>query len=428
MSTTKTFDTTGPGAGKKTGRNASTEAVLEAIQRPEQVEDPRYPVLNPDAQGFLPTMELPGFGETQEDCGKPIDFFCDHCYRTAETGRTCKQSTCKRCASAWCRDRAENGVAYLKALRFKRYHETGRDQLFHHVVLSPPSDWQLEASDPYEKTWDVVKEICAELGLKGYAGYHPWSGDNDVEDDRGEWKDRLFEGRAWENDVRSELKARPHFHVVGVSDFVRGGTLTKKVEEETGWVITRITKENSKKSIAGDDPEEELEDLASVASYVVSHTGLKKTDAGNYSAQWRNIGFKESDIDVYEDTRKEARKAVREVAWRTLGIPSADMRCEVQIPKGSDGDHDHDEDHADHGGAVDDRDLDSSAGTGDGSDGWAGSSSGGRTVSLEPCDGSMLIIAKAPRFIYDRSQQQHPRLEDLEELYEFWKEEEEWIG
>jgi len=434
MSTTETYETTGPGVGKKTGRNASAEAVVEAIQRPEQRDRHDYYVSG--AEGMLPTMELPGFGEEREDCGDPIDFFCDTCFRTNDKreedstyrmGRTCNQSTCPRCASSWCRDRAENAVAYLKALRYARYFDTGRDQLFHHVVLSPPEDWELAGKDAYEKTWDVVKEILAELGLKGYVGYHPWSGNDEVDDDRGEWADRLFEGRDFEGDVKEELEGRPHFHVVGVADFVKGGELTKRVEEETGWIIARITKNNSNKSIAGDDERDELKDLASVVSYVISHTGLKATEAGNMSAQWRNVGFKESEINVHTDTHEQARAVVRAVVWKTLGIPSAQLQCEANVAAPEGHDHGEDDECLDQAGATDDRDLDPVAGPGGSSDDWSSGGRSNRSVSVEPCDGSLLVIAKAPNYIHDRSND-HPRLDDVQDLYEWWQDQEDWIG
>lgn len=364
------FETVGP----HDKSNAMPGPIVEKIRSYDAPEtnDHGVPVDGTWGDVTLPEMQLPGFGgKRYEDCGDELPHACKTCGHVVGVGRTCGTSTCSRCASTWCRERATRWCARLMQLKGLRYHVTGQDQHYHHLTISPPDMWAVDNADPREAGREVVREIMSELGVEGVALYHPYRGKNEdpaedaphpVEkydfegdgpatgDDRGEWKSRIFEGRDWD-DVRDELKFDPHWHVVCVGGFVRGGQLTKAVEDATGWVIHRITppEDDIKYSIKDDSA------LASVLAYVYSHTGIRETDAGHHRVETLHTGehLTSRSFDVAEETEERADKLVREEAWRVLGIPSASMSClkdHLQPPEddedeehyGADGDDDGD--------------------------------------------------------------------------------------
>ena len=211
-----------------------TPKIVSEIERPRQG--------NPSKQGdagYLDPCSLPGFEDAYDDCDEPIPHFCTCCGDTFAKGRRCKRSVCEECAPLWVVDRAENDLARLRSVAKVMGAKMGASVKMHHLVFVPPSandatdhDWYLEADDPIAKSREVVAEILKLLNAEGIIYYHGWSGIKG--DDLGEWKGRLFEGRDFEGDVRSELKPRPHFHVVCASPFVAGGGVTKQITEQTG--------------------------------------------------------------------------------------------------------------------------------------------------------------------------------------------------
>lgn len=303
------------------------------------------------ADHTLPEMDLPGFGgERYDDCGDDLPHACASCGSTVGVGRTCATSTCSRCAATWCRERATDWAARLMQLKGLRYAVTGDDQFYHHLTLSPPDMWAVgDDEDARQGGREIARRVMSELGLEGVCLYHPYRGDDedapdeqrhpdelynrdrdeddarDQDDDRGAWKQRLFEGRDWEGDVRDELKFDPHYHIVGVGGFVRGGQLTRAVEDATGWVIHRITPPDPSAtySIRDDDA------LARVLAYCYSHAGLRETDAGNHRVESLHTGdfLTSASFEVSDETRADAEARVRSEAWRVLGIPSASMSC-----------------------------------------------------------------------------------------------------
>jgi len=221
----------------------------------------------------------------------------------------------------------------MDAIRRYEYASRPQNVYFHHLAISLPNDgmdWELASEDVLKRTFETIKEILEELDCKGAIFYHPLRGaDGDGEydnDDRGFWKEILFEQLEW-SEVQKELKFSPHFHAVVSSPNVPGGQLTKKVEQETGWIIERITKQNSNISISNDH------DLARVVSYCLSHTGLYQTDNGNTKAAYRwfgSVGSKSVNQITASDEREDEMDAiVREVAPRTLGIPWERMACSI---------------------------------------------------------------------------------------------------
>jgi hypothetical protein len=269
-------------------------------------------------QDELPDLELPGHGERYADCGDDIPRFCADCGHTETVGRTCYRSGCPRCWKGWDRKRATTISSKLEALR--AYREAKREGWsgwkFHHLAISPPEGFALNSDDPLGRTFEVVKELCAELGAEtGYLFYHPYRGQDG--DDRGFWKDVLPDGEPLDmEETRARLSHQPHFHAVVLSKHVSGGHATRYLEKKTGWVVERITKgEDSDVSIY------DKYDLARVVTYCLSHTGI-----GEERAAYRAFG-EVANFTAEPKFERGMDAAIRSVAPNTLGLAYRSLMC-----------------------------------------------------------------------------------------------------
>lgn len=303
------------------------------------------PTLNdahPD-QLWTTDMILPGFGETREDCGENMVFFCSDCCSMHHRSHLCNRSTCPFCAPNWARKDATRRLHKLEQVRRIRQSNRSNHQRFHHITISPPSDWEPDYEDEWKALVDVAKRISDKVDLEGYAFYHPYSGKG--EDDLGKWKQRLFQGRDWNGDVLDELKFRPHIHLIVVGHKVPGGALTRTIESETGFVLHRITKGNSSISLY------DHHDVARALTYCASHVGLYETEHTTQAAI-RGIGDKlaqpspkvqiydRNDLDqegvgienVKQDQKllRQVDAIVRRVSPITLGLSYDDLACVSQ--------------------------------------------------------------------------------------------------
>ena len=379
--------------------------IVAAINRPQQGS------LDPDDGGYLPPLDLPGFGEPYPDCGEDIVHFCDQCADIVGVGRTCDRSVCERCAQSWVLDPAIQVTAKADSTaRLMSSKLGGVSVKKHHVVISPPDDWYLAASEPLDKTFEVIKEILAATGAEGASFYHGWAGNEEQDTDIGQWKERLFAGRDWETDVRQELMPRPHFHLLVVCPFFPGQSVTDRVHSETGWVIHRVADEETGGSL------DSLKKFAKAATYCPSHTSIDTRGDGYNRAQIRKFGSTWHDASVYDNQLRKAEYAVRSVAPKTLGIPAREIRCEStggdsedgielldEYTSSSDLDDDHDDhdcgdscddDHNDH---DDDREPD----------------------EREMCKGALVPISEAPGYLDDDSWiEDCPHTDRLREAYQ----------
>lgn len=283
--------------------------------------------LKPDLSQRLPKLELPGFRAAYDECGDDAVYFCTDCGDTFTVGSTCRRSVCERCAPARIRERAVNICTTLSATWAKRYTDDVKygpyEQMrYHHVVLSPPWHWAPAAEDSLETTLDVVKDVLRQFGCDGYIFPHPFSGKDG--DDRGEWKERLFKGRDWE-DVAQELEFRPHFHCIVVAPYIPGGDVTKTISEETGWTIHRITQsENSNVSIYGDV------ELMAAVQYCLSHTGIKTADEWDYENNHMAdtyFGSTLTSVNKPDDTELKMDLLSRSVAPKILDLDYNSLAC-----------------------------------------------------------------------------------------------------
>jgi len=239
-------------------------------------------------------MALPGFGEQLEHCGDDIEQMCTDCGHVSVTGQSCNRSTCPRCSKNWDRLYTTRLLHKLEQVRRIRADNRYSHQRFHHVVISPPADWEPDSAEEWIELIAVVKAICELADLEGYALYHPYSGQE--EDDVGEWKRRIWSDLGFE-EVLDELAFRPHVHLICVGHKVPGGAVTRAIEDATGWIINRITKGDSSVSLY------DCLDAARALSYSLSHVGLYETDETTQSAV-RGIGDKLSQpnpkVQIYD--------------------------------------------------------------------------------------------------------------------------------
>lgn len=301
-----------------------------------------------EEKAILPGFGPDGFAENaRDDCGEKHPFVCDSCGQNINFGRTCGMSVCGRCAPVWVRDAAIQKAAKVRRVRKEKHHHTpdSEHQKIHHVVISPPLGWYydlaragLSRTDVQEETREVVKDILDELRAQGVLVRHSYRGareDGSIRsesDDRGAWKERLFSGRDWHGDVADRLAWKPHYHAIVVGDYIKGGELTERVEEETGWVIHRIADDNGV-SLKDDGA------MARALTYCLSHADIDVRDDGhNRSAVWEVGSFQGDSIkssgrfSPHPADLEWADSAVRRYAHKTLGIQSGTTECGAELP------------------------------------------------------------------------------------------------
>jgi hypothetical protein len=373
----------------ESGRNAEASAIVESIRDelrrqgivPDDSDGHRYDwhderdrrdVLRQfrandqdDDDQIWSKALLPGFGElgrattSKETCGDPHPHVCDSCGQGLTIGNTCRESACGRCAPAWCRRAAKKKAAKIQALRQEKYYSTpdNTNANIYHVTISPRLGWfadlaraGLSLDEAREATRRVVKKILDELRAQGVVVRHPYSHKKDDgtvaeshTEDLGEWSDRLFEGREWSGDVREELAWKPHYHCLVVSDWIKTGehqddeNIVERVEEATGWVIHRITSENSENSL--DDAQ-----AARALMYCLSHAGIEIDQHGpNRSEVWEVGSFQEDGIanssrfQPSEANSAWAEAVTAKYAGPILGISVTGSECGRTLPAFEDG-------------------------------------------------------------------------------------------
>lgn len=398
-------DTKGQGIRPTTGRSSvmfktddgtvsvDPSAVVDKIERAEGTAE-RF-------DNELPSLPLPGTGRLGDDCGDEIPRFCSDCGATSYVGRTCYRQSCPRCWKGWDRRRATTVTSKLEALR--RYREAaGGDGWngwkFHHLVLSPPDGFAVDSEEPLQRTFDLLKEVSAEIGAEtGYLFYHPFRGPDG--DDRGFWKEVLPEGEEVvpSDTLGSEttppkagtaklveehgLQHSPHFHAVVLSKYVGTENVVGHIEEKTGWTIHRITKsEDSDVSLYNEY------DLARSVSYCLSHTGM-----GENRVAYRAFG-EVANFSADEQIEAQMDAAVRSVATNTLGLEYSSVACTVERD------------------ITEIREIEVERYAEKVNLGAANGGGGGgpdvETMEIEEterdnCDGRLLDIKKAPRFVND---------------------------
>jgi len=253
----------------------------------------------------------------------------------------------------------------------------------------------------------------------------------------GAWKQRVFSGRTFD-DVRGELELSPHFHCPVISPHVPGGQITARINDETGWIVKRITQQSGNKSL------DSMRSVARAISYNLSHVPID-TSGRHDQAQFWSYGSLYRDVvtedSIYDWKLDEAERAVRSVAPTTLGIPAREIRCETRVDVAST-----DSISLLKETPVSPDDLD--AGTDDlleSGDGTSGTDDNTESPTddddaddaddtdtggvKEKCKGSIIPIAEADQLLNDDEWVERcPRSDKVERAYRKWIESGEWTG
>lgn len=347
-------------------------------------DDPFEPV-DDAARAYkrTPTAEkLIGFGTMYDTCGEAMTHFCGDCGRIArdadgepaEIGQTCWRKQCPRCASGWAMRASYTATAKLESLRKQVLYERpgNNSPRFHHIVISFPS-LATAGKDPDEASWEVAKTVLDEISL-GYHGalliHHSHSGNQG--DDRGIWKERVFQGRDWEGDVEDELKVRHHVHAIVLADRVQKDLCTTVADRTNNEIIPHRVEQQGGSSDVSLYNEY---DLASATTYGFSHArDAEDADTYRYCGRLANHS-------ADSQTEAQMRQVVRSVAPRTLNLDLGDTTC---------------------GHATEDEDAKAARpqfdGSGDGSDGESNTTTADGTPK---CGGRLVPIEHAPSFIED---------------------------
>lgn len=408
--------------------------IVDAIQRPQQARlDKR------GSDGYLPEFgTLPGFGDAAyDDCREPIPHCCSSCGKIIKIGKTCKRSTCGECAPSWIVDLVPLHVAKMDVAARKLSARLGGVSVKkHHLMFSPPDDWILRHDDPLKRTREVIYEILDIFNAQGLVAYHDYRGRN--EDDMGAWKQRMFSGRAFEGDVRAELELSPHFHCPVVSPHVPGGQITARVNNQTDWIVKRITQESSNKSLDG------MESVARALSYTLSHTPIDTSGRHNQAQFWSYGSLYRDEIteeNIYDWKLDEADRATRSVVPTTLGIPAREIRCEKRVDVASTdsisllSERQSTSDDLDANGddlidnSTNDLDDEGSSDTDDAAAGDEDEDEEDEITVKEKCKGSIIPIAEADSLLNDEDWVERcPRSDKVERAYRKWIESGEWTG
>lgn len=377
---------------------------------------------------------LPGFGQARADCGDEFANFCTACGETKTMGRTCYQSQCPRCAPAWARRTATRVVAKLLAIRAYRDSFMETHQRLHHNVTSFDVDSPNCPVD-HEQALDLTKQLYSACDLDGWLAYHPYRGRE--RDDRGAWKERLFDDRGWD-EISDELVWSPHVHAIVCGHHTPGGNVTKELEERTDLLMHRITKKDSSVSLYDEY------DLARAVTYCLSHVGTFETENGDRRAATRWFGEHANDVTASPLQEAKVDHVVRAVAPKTLGLPLNRLACSEEHAVDADGEigakaHSLVVDHDRAQGSAKFWQLDSYAGSSSSGSGDSLWDSGSPPADVEPdlepaeperqrCGGRLLPISKAAPYI--RSAEWMARAEYADETkaaHQEWKEKEPWI-
>jgi len=300
-----------------------------------------------DAREFdatLPELRMPGTGAEYGDCGDDMPVaLCDDCLDRTWAGRTCRRSACPRCNESWAYHGAKTDASKSEALRRKRnvVENTNKNKQ-HHTVFSASRSLRFDSREPLNRAKELVKHLAAGIGLDaGTIYYHPYrikkeyrgdvnghaSGDGDLT-----WADILNKiegdnGWSWEAIKYEFLIYAPHFHVIGTAKFVQGGAVTEAISEQTGFVIHRITKEDSAVSIYDQD------DLCRATAYCRTHTGLQWDEENEEfrAAVWR---YGESaNLEPSDEVKQEIDATMRDVSLDVLGVDfSRSDECTSKVP------------------------------------------------------------------------------------------------
>lgn len=281
----------------------------------------------------LPAGPLPGSGDPLTDVEVPCgdswpSKACDRCGNVYWGQRACRRSQCPECWKSWDKERAIGISAKISGRQRYLNAGPGSTTWMHHAIVSPPQGYGMRSEQPLDRTKEAVKQIAGFGGAdEGVIIYHPW---RIAEAHRGDvlghasghgdktWKDilGLIEELGFQEVADEYLVYGPHFHVIGLSEYFYFDT--KGFEEESGWIVERIS-DDSGASIR------EVDDLCRVVGYSLSHAMLRGSGRGMDAAYWYF-----GEVQEFEPTpgvERDVERAFESIQRTILGIAPQPSTC-----------------------------------------------------------------------------------------------------
>lgn len=360
----------------------------------------------------LPRLDLPGQeGTKRDDCGEDIPAFaCSECGSPKYIGRTCYSPGCDRCWPAAVKRKIVRGASKLEGLRKRLYAKyDGKKQFdFNHVVASLPT-FKVDSDEPEERALLALKTLLEEKwGVEGfYAIYHPYRIKQEYRKDQYDHGGEQGDGdMTWKDVLNAEnpeqyIYFSPHFHLFFPAVRKSFDYMTAEaVEDESGWLFKRITKQNSNISVS------DLDDLVHQMTYCLSHAGVW-TDENGVEMETRMKGLLHNTYapDGAED---RALASLADAAPKLLGYKFANTKegtCDEELPADTEDDHPHEH-----------------ANTDDGSSNSGGSTSNTSTTETTPCGGDLVPMSDVQTLLNDDDWRKQARHADaLETAHDEWQ-------
>ena len=221
---------------------------------------------------------IPGMSARPDSCGNWYPYHvCDECGQPIFSESYCGLRKCPECWYQWVRDSAEKIVFKIQAYRWAQPDGLARRVI--HAMFSPEQ----------ERNWTISriqrmrKDSYGKAGEAGIAGgcalTHPWRTTDDLDEefsaataaglDASKWKYlRETYGKGW----RRATEVAPHMHHIALAPEFE--------PEPDGWVAKRVRTLEPMKSLTNP---ESYEDVAGLALYLLSHTGIAD---GEQALRW----------------------------------------------------------------------------------------------------------------------------------------------
>lgn len=221
---------------------------------------------------------IPGMSARPDSCGNwyPREV-CDTCGEPIFRESHCGLRRCPECWWTWVQETAIAIVTRIQAYRWVQ--EDGLDRRLIHGMFSPEQDdgWTVSRADRMRReSYDRASDAGVDGGC---AMLHPWRTTDDLDEefraataagvDGKKWKYlRETYGRGW----RQAAELAPHMHHIEIAPEFE--------PERDGWVAKRVRTLDSMKSLTHPAS---YEDLAGLAMYLLSHTGIAD---GEQAIRW----------------------------------------------------------------------------------------------------------------------------------------------
>ena len=280
------------------GPDDSGESVRapEAGRWPEEMDDIRF---------FADSaLTIPGKSESPTDCGEwGYREFCDTCGEAYAAPHRCQQRQCPECYLTW---RGNDAAAVTERLAAARRDAEGADARLTHSVVSPPAGSITSLVD-YWGGFQEAYALAQEKGIDGGVAFaHGWRVKDEVKEVYRELTsaDVITEGGIWKfvrehtKDWRVLTYWSPHYHILGLGAEIG----ENKPGEQDGWVFKRIShKGDSSFPEFNLYDETTYEPMFGAAMYLLSHVGFQADEQKQVVRWFGSVSYNQFSIEDLED-------------------------------------------------------------------------------------------------------------------------------